>query len=296
MKIAYLITAYNNPRHLNRLLEALNNASVDFYIHIDKKSKVTFDIPQWKNIHVLENNIEVFWGSFTFIEATILLIKEAKKYGEYDYYCMTSGADYPVRSNEYILNFFKKNKGKEFINICKMPDNDKSFDRVNYFYYSDFLLKLNPIYLYKILVNRLVRFFNIQRSIPMEYKKLVLFGGSNWWALSDKCVSYILAFVEKNKKLSQFYKNTYIPEEMFIHTIIGNSPFYKKVTNAYMYTDWNAKSGPLPAQIKKRHIDELSKNQLISTYGDGKMTVLFARKFADNSLEVLKIIDKELRQ
>lgn len=294
MKIAYLITAYDSPAHLNRLILALNNKDVDFYIHIDKKSKAKFHMPKLSNIVLLKNNIPVFWGSYTFNEAVILMIKEAQKRKKYDYLSLISGADYPVRSNKYIIDYFKKNNGKEFINICRMPEDDKGFDRVEYYFIST--IDRNNAFPNRIkrLVNMTIRKLNIKRGYPKEYRHLTLYGGSNWWTLSNDCVNYVLDFLKSNPNYVSFYKNTYIPEEMYFHTIIGNSPFYKHVTNAITYTDWSPDNASLPAVISKKHLKDLAKDN-IELYGINNSAILFARKFNDNNEEIIKEIDRTIR-
>src|SRR5690349_20391962 len=102
MKIAYLIICNSNQKHLNRLLKALASDQADFFVHIDKKSKNVFELPSWPNIYKLANTVSVYWGGFSIVEATIRLMKEAKKTKNYDYYILLSGSDYPVRSNRYI--------------------------------------------------------------------------------------------------------------------------------------------------------------------------------------------------
>lgn len=295
MTIAYLITAYNNPKHLYKLLEAINSEEADIFLHIDKKSNIKFKFPNINNLYVLNNNIKVYWGSYTFIEAVFLMIEKAFKVKNYDYFVLISGTDYPIRSNKHIINYFKKNKQKEFINLCKMPERDKTFDRLDYYFISTADRNNNFTNRLKRLINLLIRKLKIKRSYPKEYSNLTLYGGSNWWALSNECIKYIYKYAKKNPKYNNFYKNTLIPEEMYFHTIIGNSKFMKNVVNTITYTDWEPYGGPLPATITTKHMDILSKNVQPTDYGNKKMHALFARKFDDKNLKVIKLIDQKLR-
>lgn len=295
MKIAYLITAYNNPLHLNRLLKSLEHKDSYFFIHIDKKSNYKFNIPKHSNIIILKNNINVYWGSFSFIEAIIKLVALARSVGTFHYYVLLSGTDYPVRSNDYIRKFLKSNSSKEYINLSIMPANGKPMHRVEYFYIqTNYDFKLGSIL--KRIVNRCIRIFKLKRKLPSQYSNYNLYGGSNWWALSDKCIEYVLDFINKNPKFIKFYKNTLIPEEMFFQTIIGNSSFMNNVNNSFTYADWSISTSAHPQEISKKHIPIFKKGFFTSAYGNRKTPILFARKFSDNSEELINIIDKEIRK
>lgn len=295
MKIAYLISAHTNPIHLARLISSLDYKYVDFFVHIDKKNEDKFNISSKDNIHIIKNNINVFWGTYSIVETALLMLKEAKKTDKYDYYIWLSESDYPLKSNNEIRNYLKNNYEKEFINICKMPENDKSLDRVEKYY----LPKRNNVVWKNIvrnIANQILNIIPIKRRLPSPYNNFVLYGGSQWWAFSDSAVDYILNFIKKAPEYVRFYKRTYIPDEMFFHTILGNSEFKKNITNSFTYTDWRKYGGPLPATIEERHIKELKKEFQKTGYGDGKIYFLFARKFNDSSSKIIKIIDNTLRK
>ncbi|HSW96464.1 MAG TPA: beta-1,6-N-acetylglucosaminyltransferase [Candidatus Saccharimonadales bacterium] len=291
MKIAYLIMANKNPNHLNRLLQSLQSDTVDFFIHIDKKSRDTFFLPKFKNIKILKNSIPVYWGGFSQVDAAILLMKEAKLTKKYDYYILLSGSDYPVKSNTHIHNYLLKNLGKEFINICKMPLNGKTWNRIEYFHFEGSENKIIACGIQTL--NKMVKL--IKRNYPKKYSTLTLYGGSTWWALTDKCIEYILQFIKDNPDFIHFYKYTLCSDEMFFQTILGNSPFKKNITNALTYTDWESKELPLPAKITKRHIAILKEEFGKTVYGNGKFPIFFARKFSDESLGVVSEIEKVCR-
>lgn len=293
MKIAYLISAYKDPIHINKLIHALNTKNADFYIYIDKKSKTAFNFPHIKNLHVITNPIIVHWGGFTQVVSTMQLMKEAYDAKKHDYYVLLSGSDYPLRSNKNFIDYLEKNKGKEFIEIAKMPLNDKTFDRVEFPFLEGSNYGIISFLFYKI--NIMIHILGIKRKYPQQYSDMQLYGGSHWWILSNACVEYILQFVKENPAFSKFYKYTYIPSEMFFHTIIGNSKFMKNVTSALTYTDWNSKKRPLPAEITLEHMpiltleyDKLPKGQTVKKY-------FFARKFFDRSTLVTAYIERHMR-
>ncbi|CAN5147945.1 N/A [soil metagenome] len=291
MKTAYLIQVHNNPQHLNKLISALDTNYCDFYIHIDSKSKVNFDLPKQDNIHILKDRVAVSWGGFSQIKASLLLLAEAKN-NNYDYYVLLSGVDYPLKNNIYIDIFFSELKGKEFIDLYPMPLFDKTFDRVEYFFFEGHQNRF--INYAQAKLNYFIRLLKIKRQYPTKYCELTLYAGSQWWALTNNCVEYTLDFVEKNPEFVEFYTHTLCADEMFFQTIIGNSAFKNNVMNACTYTDWTGM--PKPAIISKEHLSTLKKEFLDSPFGSKKKFLLFARKFTDQSSDIVDIIDEQLRK
>jgi len=291
MKIAYLIIAHNSPKHLNRLINRLNDRNVYFFICIDKRSRIFFDLPKVNNLYV-SRDVKIYWGGFSFVQAVISLLKKAKKLAKFDYYILLSGVDYPVRSNERIQSFFTKHNGKEFINISPMPDNNKTFDRVEYFYLeTDLNFNLSSII--KRSINRLIRILNIKRSLPRQYSNFIFFGGSTWWMLSGKAINYIVNFIDNNPIFLKFYKSTLVPDESFFQTILGNSKFKKKLNNSLTFTTWEKKS-PHPSIISEKQLSILQHDVVPTSYGNKLAHILFARKFSESNTYLLDILDKKI--
>lgn len=72
---------------------------------------------------------------------------------------------------------------------------------------------------------RYIRFLQVQQTLGIKRKLLDItyFGGSTWWSLSRTCVEYLI----RNKCENNIYasmQDTYIPDEMFVQTLLLNSP------------------------------------------------------------------------
>lgn len=302
MKIAYLILAHKNPVHLTRLISALQTEHAHIFLHIDKKSKGFTHLSDNSTITLIKKPVSVNWGGFSIVQATLQLMQEAHASGEYDYFILLSGADYPIRSNASLFQFLQQHDGEEFLNLCKMPEVNKPLERVEYFHFEDegdFATSfLSKRVISRRVINRAVNKINtalrsahFKRKYPKRYAHFTLYAGSQWWGLSKRCIDYVLQFVADNPEYVDFYKYTLIPDEMFFHTIIGNSPFKKHVVLAFMYTDWVTGS---PATITEEHLPILSQHMLPSDYG-GEMTPFFARKFSDKSQAIITDITHLLR-
>lgn len=148
-KIAYIITAYKDPAHLKRLINALNFHS-DFYIHVDKKVDIK---PFRKELSSLQkevyliNKYVVTWGGYsqvlTYKEMLRAILHSGKKYKRI--VCI-SGLDYPVYSNTRIHEVFDKNPEKEFITGLNIShDEPGEIHRIiNYFFVDYPFLIGNP--------------------------------------------------------------------------------------------------------------------------------------------------------
>ncbi|NGP89788.1 beta-1,6-N-acetylglucosaminyltransferase [Fodinibius halophilus] len=282
MKINYLILAHTNFEHLDRLISALDQQGVNFFIHIDKTATQNYHNNK-ANVHVVEDRIDITWGGFGMVVATIKLLQLAYRTSGEGYYCLISGADYPVRSNERITKELAK--GYERINIKAAPLPHKKMERFEYYHFDFKWRKLMT--LSEKVITGLAKLFGIKRDIPFK-----IYVGSQWFVLSHQCVGYILQQLSNEPDYIDFFRYTKIPDEAFFHTIIGNSYFLKHTKPCVTYMDWGDGTGP--ELIAEEHVNRLKRvSKIEGTYGD--FYPLFARKFNNNSKGVVKKIDEELR-
>ena len=286
MKIAYLITAYNNYNHLKRLVTSLNDSNVVFFIHIDKKSKMPNNLNEFDNVVFIKSK-KVWWGGWSHVDAIIRLIRTAKSSG-FDYYILLSGTHYPIRPNSFLYE--KLSNGGEYIDITKGFDITKPEDRIKYYYFDCFdrrnLRSMKTVFFY--LLERTISLFFQKKPFPFKQ----IYHGSTWWALSHDCLIYVLDQIDNNKDYIIFYQTCFCPEESFFQTIIGNSRFFSKCKTDLTYTDWSSK--PAPALINQNHI-ELFKKQIEFNDSSGTYSPFFARKFDDSRANLIELIEKELR-
>jgi hypothetical protein len=129
-----------------------------------------------------------------------------------------------------------------------------------------------------------------QRDYRKYLGALDPYGGSQWWALTREACRYIIAFVQSNEGLSRFFRNTCCPDEMFFHTILGNSPFRSRVRRNFTYLHMPA--GQRPSFLNSAHVQRielLDRPWIDDEWGSGE--ALFARKFSDDNLKLLDRID-----
>jgi hypothetical protein len=294
MKIAYLILAHKNPKLIKRMTEFLSCEDFAYFIHIDRKSNLNdFSLINGENICFSDQRIPVYWAEYSMVEAILVLIHRALAAPQkYDYYILLSGSDYPLRSKEYIHNFFNINQGKEYISIKKIPDRDAGLS----------LSKINTLRIpsNKPILRFIVRILAKLGLAERDYKKylgtLEPYGGSTWWGLTRDACEYIIDFVKNNQSICKFYEKTFSSDEMIFHTILGNSLFKPRIHRTFMYDDWS-KRGAHPALIGEKQIKYFKENKKIifdDVFGPGEM--LFARKFSDDNIEIAQEIENIIKQ
>lgn len=247
MRLAYLITAFDQPEHLHRLVSALAGEECEFYVHIDAsvddRPFALGGLGKKSNVHFVQGRVKVRWMGFSQVESILLLLMLATQKG-FDYCVLLSGSDYPIKSNEYIQSFYGR-ANQEFITFWRLSDRPGWQHKIEYYYPIDQIPILGwsknteHSYLRRLFWGRFHQYRHRmpQRRFPFD---MVPYGGSDWWSLSQGCVRHILDFVKANPAYSRFYRYSHCPSEMFFHTIIMNSPWAERVCNFAEYNQWSA--------------------------------------------------------
>lgn len=278
MRYAYLILAHGSFELLRKTLAFLDSENADFYIHVDakavfdeslltqavKKSRLTF-IPRRR----------ISWGHSSITEAELDLLRAAAARG-YDYYHLLSGVDLPIKSRSYIEHYFEKvPAGTNFIQLEEEKICREHHDRVKYFYpFQRFNIQNRAL---RLIIRRICvllqkPFIDRTRKDPEGY---VFQKGAQWFSITDALVREILS---KENWLRKRYQSTFCSDEIFLQSLVINSPFRHTLPSAYCgpdtgnalrYIDW--KRGK-PYTFGPDDFDELV--QAGEPY-------LFARKFRE---------------
>lgn len=234
MKHAYLIMAHNQFDLLEKQLILLDDIRNDIYLHIDKKVK-DFDFLYFKNLIkkstvFFVNRIDVHWGGYSSIQCEIQLLKSSIN-KKYDYYHLLSGVDLPLKSQDYIHDFFSRNYGKEFVNFGNDDwVNSVKYRVLNYHFFPKYFRLNNPVLNTKQnkirnFILKIQQLLNIRKNIESDLK---IKAGCNWFSITHDFASYI---VNKNDWVKKHFKTSLCGDELFLQTILFNSKFNK---NTYL--------------------------------------------------------------
>ena len=279
MRIAHLILTYTNPIQTERMIRNMAHENFDFYIHVDKKFDINphlflKDLP---NVYFINDRTDVKWAGYNTVKATFRCIKEITSTGiNYEFINFLSGQDYPLKPASALMDFFERNKGKEFLSYRDIRNDWKEgLIRMEKYFLANHSFKG------KYTLEKLINFFLPKRTLPYN---LHPYGKSMFWMLSPETALYVVNKVESDRKLRNFFYYCWASDEFVFQTILMNSPLKDKIINEnYRYIDWSM-GGANPKILDEDDFKMIKDSNM-----------LFARKFdLEKSKSLLKRIDTEL--
>lgn len=281
---AYMIMAHHRFDILEEIIKDLDDERNDIFLHIDKKAK---DFPEKHfeelvhkaNLIMVESR-DIHWGGYSQVECVLYLLKEATSYRKHSYYHFMVGVEFPLKTQDYIHDFFEENSGYEFIGF---DNRDTKFEeRVRYYHVfneyarnNNFFQKiLNKIRIYFVAVQKILN-INLCKKYGLDFRK----GNANW-SITHKLACYV---VENEEEIKKIYRHSFCGDEVFIHTLVYNSDFWIKVYDPEDEYHSSMRIMTWEDQHNQYHMNDLDK--LIET---GR---LFARKIdGEDALELINAI------
>ncbi|MBQ8189534.1 MAG: hypothetical protein IJZ44_07115 [Lachnospiraceae bacterium] len=291
VNIAYLILAHTDIRHVSRLAKRMSHTG-DVYIHIDcatdydEKEILKEQLPQ--NVYWHTPRFRTEWGGFEVVRATVELMRKALSYKPYDRFVLLQGADYPLKSDGFIVDFFEKNPEVEYLRACCISNQTDPYFYGRCRYY----LFYNRRNFIKKIWNKLSRIMDLKLKhgyIPVNHQEYPVYWGSAQWAITGACAKYIVDFYDKNPQFNQWFKTAFPVDEMYFSTIVMNSSFSCKTLYG---GPEEAKKGLVHYQnlhyfiYEQDHIKVFSKADIENL---NKREELFVRKV--NTMESSELLD-----
>lgn len=242
MKQAFLILAHNQWDILDCLLKALDYEFNDVYLHIDAKVAKLPEIRDLKNarIVIIKERHNVAWGDFSMVEAEYALFREAAQHGPYTHYHLLSGVDIPLKSQQEIMDFSVSHKNEILIGLrTETQDKRELSERWSYHYLfmsTNYRNKQDtrPYSLRMLLT--IIRHSIVYLEKMLHIRRnhdITLYKAHQWVSLSEKAMQYLLVHYDE---VCRRFKRTLCPDEVFVPTLIMNSPLKSSVLNGGDYT------------------------------------------------------------
>ena len=284
-KHAYLIMAHNECGLLNKLIKSIDDERNDIFIHVDRKADYRINDlyrPQRSNLFsIKQTNIQ--WGGDTQIKCEMNLLKAACKKGHYSYYHLVSGVDLPIKSQDEIHEFFKKNRGKNYIKIDPVAmKSSYHYERIRYYYFFQNLIGKKHGHIVGIVYKLQALTLSLQKKMRINRLKKcskVFYKGTNWFSITDEMVQEIL---REESFIKKYCYCSLCADEIFVQTVAMNSDLKGTIVDQDL-----------------RCIDWKRGNPWIWTREDATYLLsqnsnLFARKFSDKVDESISnfIIEK----
>lgn len=294
-KISILMLCHILPNQINDFIDKLDDGHFDFFIHVDKKSDIQASINKRSNVYFVsdERRVDVRWGQYSMVEATLQLIELAERTDQYDYYWLCSGQDFPIKRTDEIYEFLS-NKNCNFISIAATRNNpvdgysNTELDKRCEVVYPNWLIgktyvKRGLKKLYNIATGGTGYTFRLFRRIPPC--DLKLYFGSQWWCLNRETIEWVSQFVDRHPEVCEYYKKTLCSDESFFHTLVMNSPFVNHLESNLVYMDWSNGDNS-PKVLTDTDFDRMmGSGKLLARKVDSRQNRLF--------YEQLKVICKE---
>lgn len=279
--------AHDNPDVLLALLSALDDERNDIFLHVDARASRLFrQMEKWQPLHagftLLPEPVEVCWGDISQVEAEYRLFEAASVGREYSRLHLLSGTDLPIKSQNFIHAFFDSHPSCEFVEFWNatvhMRDLRRKVTR-RYLFTRHLRDKATAAHL---LTAPLRNFFLIlqkisgyRRSCEVEFHK-----GPNWVSITPVLCKLLLS---KKEWVMRRMKQTLCPDEIFLQTILWNSPLKANI--------YSAPAGCSPAM---RRIDWQRGSPYVWQSCDkaelAAAPELFARKFTDGDAQLIDFV------
>lgn len=233
LRHAFLVEGMGDSTILQNFIDVMDQPSVVFFIHWDKKFVLPILSAKHAEIKFIEQS-KVSWGSTSLSKVTLRLLEEAFK-EKFDYYHLISSQDFILCNWDCFDEFFSRNKGKQFIDISEL--NTIFSHRISTYHYleqvdlprklkyklSNFSGKLQQL----VGIDRLKK-FHLKRETPK---------GEHWFSIDNNFVGELLS--SKSRRLiEQLLKYTFISDEMWVQLLYYNSHFFEYDFTKIRLIDW----------------------------------------------------------
>ncbi|MBE2169946.1 MULTISPECIES: beta-1,6-N-acetylglucosaminyltransferase [unclassified Cobetia] len=221
--ISYLILCHDSPDRIVRLVTRIlsDDETGQVVIHFDKNSsRAKFNelkarLHGTSRCHILENRVRCGWGQWSLVKATMWMLRFSYSNIISDYYYLLSEHCFPAKPLIQLKSFLYNSKNLSYIEVYDENWIKGGIREDRYFYRHIVNKKKYPL-LHKKLY-KLQKLFKFRRRKPNNID--VRFG-SQWWCIHKKNITKIETFYSS---YYDFFKHSYIPDEMFYNTFFYNA-------------------------------------------------------------------------
>ena len=243
--IACLILGYNAAPVLARSAPILAEAGLDIFLHVDRKTDLAAYVGQLGQARglcrLLDWRVEVFWGGFSMVRATLALIEDARICRNYDKFLLISDDSFPAFPARDLAGHFAT--ATDQITVREQAPHSPYWRHYQGFFCHDHPATtarqwhgFDPITAREVdfdLVLKISEIAGLQRD---GKKKLSVFFGPQFWALTRNSVELVLQ-ATRDAHLMKSFEYSALPDELFFHSILGNYGGLAYAESAPVYAD-----------------------------------------------------------
>lgn len=276
---AFLILAHDNESLLRRLVDRVAPLGPVF-VHIDAKTKTA----EWRldefGCTFLSTRVPVYWGDWSMVEATTLLLEEALSYPSNSRFTLLSGSDYPIFSNEEIQ---RKACGAGNLIASRKAPNMPDGSRPEVDYRRRFYRSANPTGPWAVIKNGFMNRVVYYRR-PLDWTSVApesgMRAGEQWWSIDRSFAEYCVSQIRSSRPLIDYFKKIVCSDEKVFATLYGE--FAREIVlEGTTYTKWTGGSHP----------DAITRDDIVAVQATGQFW--FARKFRAVDSDILDWLDEQ---
>jgi hypothetical protein len=280
---AVVLIAHDKPRHLHRLVVAL--APLPIFLHIDANTNEALFAAMTANLPArvrLLPRLSAGWGHFELAEAELLGYRTALTETQASHVILATGADYPLANMERILEELAAEPTRSYAEIAPLPIQEwgllRGYDRL--------------VFRQRVWRRRRLA-WPMPRRIPRPLRPS---GGAQTKILTRRHAQLVLDVLDDRPQLLRFFRSCWTPDEVMIPTLLLSEEFGAKWSEEGSswphpwYIDWGATPAKNPQWLGLGDLNGLR----AAAFRPG-VPALFARKFAEDSDDLVAAVDAGLR-
>jgi hypothetical protein len=274
--IAYFLLVHRYPKQFQRLFKAIYAPGNQYVVHVDKSSgpalaqEIARFLGAYEGVDIIESKAAL-WGGYSLVDAELRgMARLLEMDAHWTHYINLSGQDFPLKSQDYIRQFFAANPGKQFIRALDQHKNrPDTMNRISHVFTEE-----NG----QMIATGTPRPF-LAGDTP--------FIGTQWKAVTRSFCEYV-CHDPRAERFKSFYRNSFIADEAFFQTVLMNSVDHGIVMNDDLrMIDW-VPDGDI--KLRPRNYDEQDLERLERSFD------LFARKFdAEENDDILTALERHLQ-
>lgn len=287
-KHAYLVIAHTDKGALARLLEGVDDSRNDVFVHLDSRWAVEggdFSSCVEESGISFVRRIHPAWGGSRLIRVELELLRAATSSGRYSYYHLLSGQDYPVKSQDYIHDYFQDDGTTCYLQASDEPVGERAASRFRMRYEQYHLLQDALIGKSRNAWKYLeFSFCHLQRLVGVRrFKGVQVRSAWQWFSLPDWAARYL---AQHAGEIARRWRYTYCCDELFIPTELILAGFESEIDfltrTRYAVWEWQGFRDSSPKVLTEDDAAAL-----------GGADVLFARKFSSaRSRQLYEMVGK----
>lgn len=252
-KIVFMIMCHKNVAQVIRLAKRCLSEASDVVVHADslmaaaEYAELEEFARNQTGVYLTERRLHGELDRDSLIHITMLMVKKAldmqRQNGtRYQYFCLMSGQDYPIKPIKYICDELRENYPQPYIDCTPYDKNGWMYKKLRWNVFTNKIrLKIDKFFKNRhrhpirvaLMAALLLSSKSMHCIIPSLYHQIKkyadVYGGSAWWMLPDVAIEYIYRRYNNPDKLVELLLQAITPEELFFQTLAMQSSVQERI-------------------------------------------------------------------